>query len=391
MLTVRSALSFDASDPLVATAAWSRIAEPGDRAAAVLIAELGAVGALDWLARAAGGYLAPPGVPAHPEWPKALSRWAHRLESLDPRRELEVIRRKGGDVILPGTAQWPRSLDDLGLDAPLCLWWIGAQFPAELAASAVALVGARAATSYGEHQAAKIAVGLADHGVTTISGGAFGIDAAAHRGSLAADGPALAVMAGGLDRFYPVANTTLLERVAETGAVIAEAPPGTAPMRQRFLKRNRLIAALAGATVVVEAAWRSGAINTVSYASTLLRPVGAVPGPVTSMASAGCHRLIRDGTAVLVTEAADVLELLGPIGSVASADPVVAAGLLDDLEPVQARVLDALPARAIATPEAVARTCGLPVPDVRSALGFLELGGRVSRERSGWRRVRARS
>ena len=379
-------LPFDTTDRSLATAAWSRLAEPGDPAAHLLVGAVGAGPALDWLVLAAQSWIAPPGVPDHPEWRRAVDRWAPRVQGLDPRRELDTIRRRDGYLLLPGAPQWPVALDDLGREAPLCLWVIGPAAPSGLCASAVALVGSRASTRYGEQVAAELATGLADAGVTVVSGGAFGIDAAAHRAAVAVEGPVLAVMAGGLDRYYPVANTTMLERVAQRGAVVAEAPPGTAPMRSRFLQRNRLIAALSGATVVVEAAWRSGALNTAAHAGELLRPVGAVPGPVTSMASAGCHRLLREGAAVLVTDAAEVLELIQPVGSGGAEDPPVPAGLLDDLEPAQARVLDALPVRGSTSLEALARSSGLSPGEVRSALGFLELGARVSRNGTTWRR-----
>src|SRR5699024_10057256 len=214
------------------------------------------------------------------------------------------------------------------------------------------------------------------------------IDAAAHEAALAAEGPVLAVMAGGLDRFYPAANTRLIHQVAERGLVVAEVPPGTAPMRSRFLRRNRLIAALSMGCVVVEAGWRSGALSTARAAAELLRPVAAVPGPVTSVTSAGCHRLIRDGEAVLVTRAEDVVELVSPIGTVAPSEPAVQPGLLDDLSPEQARVLDALPARAGAAFDSVVRASGLNTTSVSTALGLLELAGRVQRSGSRWRRAR---
>jgi DNA processing protein len=244
---------------------------------------------------------------------RALARWAPRLADLDPGRVLDRADRLDARVVVPGDAEWPTGLDDLGGSAPLCLWVRG---PVDLAAAvrrSVALVGARAATAYGEHVAADLAAGLAEAGCTVVSGGAYGIDVAAHRGALAVGGPTIALLAGGVDRTYPAGNHTLLESLArEHGAVVAECPPGTAPVRARFLLRNRLIAALSGATVVVEAAWRSGALSTATHAAALLRPLGAVPGPVTSMASAGCHRLIRDGAAVCVTGTPDVLELVGP-------------------------------------------------------------------------------
>lgn len=373
-------LPFDGTDPRLAAAAWSRLVEPGDPAAGALVSRLGPVAALDWLLTVA--------VPAGDSpWARAVARWQPRLAGLDVRRELDVLHRLGGRLVVPGDAEWPPALADLGEAAPFALWVRGA---ARLGGPAVALVGARAATAYGERVAADLAVGLAERDVVVLSGGAYGIDAAAHKGALAADGTTVAVLAGGVDRLYPAGNAALLERIVATGAVLAEVPPGCAPSRSRFLMRNRLIAALAAATVVVEAAWRSGALSTAGHAARLLRPVGAVPGPVTSMTSAGCHRLLREGTAVCVTDAQEVLELAGPVGEHLPEEPAVQPGLLDDLDPVEARVLDALPARAAAPVPNLARTAGLTEAEVRAALGRLELAGRAERSGSAWRRPRGR-
>ncbi|WP_418606020.1 DNA-processing protein DprA [Georgenia sp. SUBG003] len=286
---------------------------------------------------------------------------------------------------MPGDPDWPAPLDDLGVERPLALWVRG---HAVHHGRAVALVGARAATSYGEHVAAEMAVGLAEAGTTVVSGGAYGIDAAAHRGALGVDGATTAVLAGGVDRLYPVGNTKLLEAVAATGAVVSEVPPGSVPSRNRFLARNRLIAALGAATVVVEAAWRSGALSTAARAAELSRPVGAVPGPVTSMVSAGCHRLMREQGAVCVTDAAEVLELTGAPGEHLTEDRPVQAGLLDDLDPTSRRVLDALPLRGSAPVANLARAAGLSPSEVRATLGHLELEGRALRRGSTWARAR---
>ncbi|MPV87118.1 DNA-processing protein DprA [Georgenia ruanii] len=378
-------LPFDAADPRLAAAAWSRLVEPGDPAAGTLVAHLGPVEALDWVVgvvrrgEAAG---------ARP-WEQAVARWAPRLEHLDVRRELDVLTRLGGHLLVPGDPRWPVPLDDLGEARPFALWVRGRLAARDDdAGRQVAVVGARAATTYGQQVAAELATGLVAAGVAVVSGGAYGIDAAAHRGALGADGHTVAVLAGGVDRLYPAGNSALLESIAATGGVVAEVPPGCAPSRSRFLARNRLIAALGAATVVVEAAWRSGALSTAAHAASLARPVGAVPGPVTSMASAGCHRLLREQAAVCVTDAAEVLELVGPAGAHLPEAPAVQPGLLDGLDPRAARVLDALPARASAPVANVARAAGLPVADVRAALGHLELEGRVERDGSAWRRGR---
>ncbi|WP_277050927.1 DNA-processing protein DprA [Ruania albidiflava] len=379
-------LPFDIADDRLARAAWSRLAEPRDAEAGALLQALGAGPALDWLVRAARTWVDPPVLAAGARWHTAAQRWIPRLATLDPVRELQVLTRRGGRLIIPSDPDWPDALADLGTDTPPCLWLLGDVDV--LAPVAVAVVGSRACSPYGAETTGAITSELAAEGVAIVSGGAFGVDAAAHRTTLAGDGMPVAVMAGGLDRYYPTGNAALLAEVARCGAVLSEVPPGSSPMRHRFLSRNRLIAALAEVVLVVEASWRSGALNTAGHAADLGRTVAAVPGPVTSSTSAGCHRLIREG-AVCVTDAAEVLELLRPMDAAGGpAPPPVAAGLLDGLDPAQAIVLDALPARAGAELASLVRSSGLAEGEVRSALGFLELAGRVERDGVRWRRAR---
>lgn len=423
------ALPYDHRDPVMARVTWSRLAEPADKAAAVLVAGLGPVAALDWvLEQARGADGAPPAaldppLPAGPDparaaaaWAGAVARWMPRLEGLDLRRELETLERLGGSLVVPGDPWWPPGLDELE-QPPFCLWVRGD--PALLAPRgepepgadrpppgrqdrvpagpgvglAVALVGSRASTAYGEGVARDLGRELAARGVLIVSGGAYGIDAAAHRGAQQG-GRTLSVSAGGVDRLYPAGNAGVLEEIVTTGALVAEVPPGCQPGRHRFLSRNRLIAAMTGGTVVVEAAWRSGALSTARHARDLGRELGAVPGPVTSMASAGCHRLLREG-AVCVTDADEVLELIGPLGA-GDPDALKArraeergGGLLDGLDELPAAVLDAMPARGATGAAAIARAAGLSEREVVSALGLLELAGRVGREGESWRRARA--
>ena len=379
----------------LAAAAWTRVAEPGDRQAGVLRRTLGPDGALDWLHHLArrgwSGRPVPPGVSdpvtAALPWEEAVARWLPRLDQLDIRRELATLHALGGRLVVPGDEEWPAAVDDLDDAAPAALWLRGG---GRLSAGdrRVAVVGLRASTAYGEPLAAQLGAALAERGVVVVSGGAYGIDAAAHRGALSTGAATWAVMAGGVDRLYPRGNSALLEAVMADGVVLAEPAPGSSPQRHRFLLRNRLIAALGQVCVVVEAGWRSGALSTAHHAADLLRPVGAVPGPVTSMASAGCHRLLRETDAVCVTDAAEVLELLAPSGQDLPADRPVHPGLLDGLDPVGARVLDALPVRATATLRGLARTAGLSEHEVRSGIGRLELEGRVERVGAGWRRTR---
>jgi DNA processing protein len=220
--------------------------------------------------------------------------------------------------------------------------------------------------------------------VTIVSGGAYGIDGMAHRGCLATGGTTVAALAGGVDRAYPAGHADLLGRIAQgPGVVIAEVPCGTPPTKWRFLQRNRLIAALSDATVVVEAGWRSGSLNTAGHASALGRPLGAVPGPVTSAASAGCHRLLREYDARCVTSADDACELLGTLGD----ERPTPTDRTDD----RTRVLDALSARSPRSPDDLARRAGIAPDEVRGLLAMLELDGRVRRGSDGWRRVTSSS
>lgn len=366
----------------LAAAAWSRVAESPDPAAGALVAELGAVAALDWVREVVAGRVDP----GDRRWRAAVSRWAPRLDGLDIRRELERLDRLGGRLVAPGDAAWPEPLADLGPERPFALWVRGD--PGALSRRSVAIVGARSASGYGQRLAADMAAGVAGAGLSVVSGGAYGIDAAAHRGALSASGVTTAVLAGGIDRLYPAGNVALLQEVAQAGALVTEVPPGSVPSRNRFLARNRLIAALSAATVVVEAAWRSGALSTAGHAAGLGRPLGAVPGPVTSAVSAGCHRLMREHAAVCVTDAQEALELAGGPGEHLPQAPQAPPGVLDGLDPLASRVLDALPLAGSTTVAALARVAGVAVAEARSALGRLELDGRVRRSGGSWSRSR---
>ncbi|MCA1824892.1 MAG: DNA-processing protein DprA, partial [Frankia sp.] len=254
---------------------------------------------------------------------------------------------------------------------------------AVVGAQLVAIVGTRAPTNYGVHVAGELAVDLAERGWLTVSGGAYGIDAAAHRGALAAQAPTVAVLACGLDVTYPKGHERLFDRIAEDGLLVSEWPPGSSPMRHRFLVRNRIIAALGAGTVVVEAGARSGTANTVAHARRLDRPIMAVPGAVTSAMSVGCHALLRHD-ARLVTNAAEVVEEVGRIGELAAL-PIGAATPRDELSAEGKRVLDAVPKRRAAPPGRIAVTCGLSIVDVTRALGALETIGLVQRTLEGYR------
>ncbi|MBX3193645.1 MAG: DNA-processing protein DprA [Microbacteriaceae bacterium] len=290
-------------------------------------------------------------------------------------------------LIVPGDDVWPDAVGDLQTYTPFALWARGDVARLRDVERSVALVGSRAATGYGEHVAVELASGSCDRGIAVVSGGAYGIDGAAHRAALASQGLTIAVLAGGLDRFYPSGHEQLIGRILDHGVVLAEVPPGTAPTRWRFLQRNRLIAALSCATVVVEAAWRSGALNTAHHADTLSRPLGVVPGPITSASSAGCHRLLREGSAVCVTNPDDIAELVG-----AGRTEVPASERVDSSGPEgsRLRVLDALSERSPRTADTVVVLSGLSADRVRAELGLLELDGRVMERATGWVRCATR-
>ncbi|TFV70540.1 DNA-protecting protein DprA [Blastococcus sp. CT_GayMR19] len=270
---------------------------------------------------------------------------------------------------------------------PVALWARGSARLDELVERSVAIVGSRASTAYGEHVAAELGHRLGERGWTVVSGGAFGIDAAAHRGAMAAEAPTLAVLACGVDRPYPAAHGALFARIAETGLLVSEWPPGCAPLRHRFLVRNRLIAALTRGTVVVEAAARSGAQATAKRARRLGREVLVVPGPVTSAMSVGCHELLRDPDiqATLVASVEHVIEAVGGIGVDLAAPPDRPTGPRDGLSDLASRVLDACPVRTGVGPERLAAVAGCDVLEVLRVLPALELADLVQWTGTGWR------
>lgn len=369
-----------------ARASWTGIAEPGDRLAGRLVAALGAGRALTTLverwepARVVDAVTEADAEPLAPaEVASAVERWQPRLASATALVALKQAARYGVRLMTPGHPLWPAGLDDLGHHAPLALWARGNDATLASLSQSIALVGARAATGYGEHVTMEASAGLVDRGYTIVSGAAYGIDGMAHRAALASRGQTLAYLAGGVDRFYPSGHDALLARIVESGAVVSELPCGAQPTKWRFLQRNRLISATAQATVVLEAGWRSGSLNTAGHAAALGRPLGAVPGPVTSAASAGCHRLIREFDAVCVTNAQEMAEL-APVGSAALGAAAPAKG------PTSAtvRVLDALSARSPRVTADVAARAGLSLPETQSVLGLLQLEGTVAERERGW-------
>jgi DNA processing protein len=369
-----------------ARVAWCVMTEPGDSVAGRLIAEQGATGAL----RAVMAAPKPPGRPAD-EIARGLTRWLPRLSAQAVDDALGIADRRGVQLVTRADPEWPQQLNDLGDHAPICLWVRGRPDALTGMRPSVAIVGARAATTYGEHVAMELAADLAGGGIPVVSGGAYGIDGAAHRAAIHAGGLTVALLAGGADRAYPAGHSRLIEDVTAAGAVASEVPCGSAPTKWRFLQRNRLIAALSDATVVVEAGWRSGSLNTAGHAAALSRQLGAVPGPITSAASAGTHRLLREYGAHCITSAADVREMLGagPEGSFPGGSPGDRPSVSDaDGRPRTddtTRVRDALSTRSWRTVAEVGRRAGMAVGEVEAILGLLELEDGAHRSAEGWR------
>ena len=267
--------------------------EPGDERVGQAVAEFGAVEAVQTWQRGIGA--------------GAMVKSINRvLASRAIEQAVKSLNSVRGRFITPQDYEWPLAVDDLDLATPVGLWCVGAGSLAELAKRSLAIVGARAATAYGERIATDIAAQAAQESVTVVSGAAYGIDAAAHRGVLAGAGATVAVLACGVDVAYPASHRGLLTRISETGVIVSEAPPGSPPHKHRFLIRNRLIAALSQSTLVVEAALRSGSLSTANWAHSLGRDVWGIPGPITSATSAGVHTAIRNNVMKLAASSQDI-------------------------------------------------------------------------------------
>jgi len=398
-----------AVDPVEAAArvAWSTIVEPGDSVAGHLVDGLGAEPALraalhavdddveDLVRRCDEAGLV--GAFDAERWTIALrtavERWKPRFGRSEVTDVLRAARTVGARLLVPGAPGWGAGLADLGPHAPLVLWERRASSAGGRRGRAdpgtdgprLAVVGSRANTVAGAEAAAEIAAAAADAGCTIVSGGAYGIDAVAHRVALASGAPTVAVLAGGIDQLYPAGNVELLHSVARQGALLAESAPGTRPTRWRFLARNRLIAALADATVVVEAGARSGALNTAHHAAQLGRPVFAVPGAFASSASVGCHRLVAEGRAQLAVRPRDPVDAAvgTSTGAVGAEDAPLASARQD---PEVLRVLDALGRRALPEHELAGRA-GMSLAETADALALAQLQGLVVSAPGGWARA----
>jgi len=366
----------------LARVALNAITEPGDPRLTRLLPALGAVEVYERLR-------------ADTDLAGLHSESSERLAGTDPERILDDAARQGIRFLVPGDAEWPDALLELdGVEplnqltgAPLGVWAKGPADLRETCTASAAVVGSRSATTYGTAVSSDLAACLSRAGLTVMSGAAYGIDHAAHRGAIAEGGPTVAVLACGVDRAYPSAHRGLLDHIAEHGLVISELRPGCSPTRVRFLSRNRLIAALTQGTVVVEAAVRSGALNTASWASRLNRVLMGVPGPVTSAPSEGVHELVRSGAAVLVTRGEHVLELLGRPGEHLVAVPREPRRPRDRLGAEDQRVLEAVPLVRAASVPAIARTAALAPATVTVSLHRLASLGFVRSTGDTWRQA----
>ena len=364
----------------LARVALSRVVEPGLWPVHDAVQDLGAVAV--WAALRDG--TAPGRISA------AMAVGAQvRAERYDPGVDLARLERAGGRLVVPGDDEWPAERlsweGDQAEAPPLALYLRGSRGLREVTERSVSIVGARATTVYGAHIAGELGLGVADRGWTVVSGGAYGVDGAAHTGALnSSSGTTVAVLACSVDVVYPKGHVQLLERVVAEGLLVSEHPPGCAPTRLRFLVRNRLIAALSVGTVVVEAALRSGSLTTARQARDLSRHLMAVPGSVLSEMSTGCHRLLRNG-AVCVTCAADVLDTVGALSADAVAESRGPASPRDGLAETARQVLDAVPVRMWAGPASIARAAGVATLTVQQVLPALQVAGLVEEGMKGWR------
>lgn len=358
-----------------AAMAWTRLAEGEDEAAVSLVRERGYVDALEMV----GFYANGKNLPQESRISSAMKRWCMRYDE-------KMFAHDASDTrvgfLMPTDSHWPKRLEHLGNSCPLGLWFQGND--ELLARPSVGIVGSRDSSSYGAGIASRMSFDFAYHGAAVVSGGAIGIDTVAHRGALAADGYTTVVLAGGVDRFYPATNREMfLEIIDSGGALCSEHPPGSAPHRHRFLARNRIIAALVRGLVVVEAPFRSGALSTAHHAMSIGHPVGAVPGPVDSPRSSGCHRLLREG-AVCVTNFQEAKELLGFDGSGSQE-----GFCLEENDPLMLRVRDALSFNRWLSAGRIAEVAGLSISETLAGLGMLEGLGRAKSDGVRWRLIKA--
>lgn len=375
---------------LFAALAWGVICEPGDGFAGQLIATFGFAGSLSFeLNRLSAKEYVSKFAAAGSDWVEmqtfgrfeqtlldSRERWGVRFSVAAVSDAIRKARAVGASFINQASPHWPDGLTDLGKHTPRGLWLIGK--PELLARKSISIVGSRMASAYGEYSTGELIGPLVNREFSIVSGGAYGVDSMVHRAALALGGDTVAVMAGGLDRLYPSGNAALFHEVSERGCLVSEMPPGSEPTKWRFLQRNRLIAALGLATVVVEANPKSGAVSTANRALELGRPLGAVPGPINASGSDGCHRLIREAGAELITCADDILEMIGEMAT-------GRGNALPGLGALETRVNDVI-GHSGAGIERICREGGLTRSEAQLGLSGLLLAGMVEQDSMGWHR-----
>ncbi len=379
--------------------AWaylSRVVEPPHR------------GITEWLRKGKSAEEIAYGIKHRESWIGAalLDQTESRYKHDEAERDLERADKCGARLVTPDDEEWPgeqlhqafRFAQLAGgeyvskykamVAEPHALWVKGRALN-EVFAQAVGVVGSRAMSRYG-YEATRMIVGdLVPHHWTIVSGGAFGVDTTAHQRTLELGGQSAVVMAGGVDRVYPARNRGLFEDLCVNGALISEYPPNYDPQRHRFLARNRLVAALTAGTVVIEAAYRSGALNTIAWANAAGRVAMAVPGPVSSVGSVGCHRKIRDGVASIVTSGDDIRELLSSVGTV-DADQrwelEFSPSRVQQLSVNELKIFDAISVQGT-TAEAIAEETGLPIALSVHLLYEMHKRGIIDRAGNNWIRL----
>ena len=369
-------------EKLKAAATWSLLCEPGDSMAGMLRRILGVEESLYEIRRAKSAKDLLPLLPNDtfraPQFistlDDSLECWKRRLAIVNVDKSIDTLSDLNGTLLSAESPLWPRGLFDLGDSAPAVLWVLG-QANTLQNQKTLSIVGSRIASNYGLEVTRDLVKTAVARDFVVVSGGALGIDASAHKNALFFSGKTIAIMAGGLDRLYPAKNLDLFQDIQQSGAVISEMPPGTAPARWRFLQRNRLIAAIGQATVVVEAGFRSGSINTAGHANELDRPVGAIPGLINSTRSAGCHRLIKERRAELISTPSDLEELLGIWAKEVSSE--------FHLSGLQTRALDSFGSFEQGA-ERVAQVSGMTLNEVGFALDSLSRLGLVVQTSNGW-------
>jgi len=364
-------------------ATWSVICEPGDTLAGYLRRVLGSQEALALINSQAKAKdvisILPEDKFRSPQFLQTLDEslecWRRRLKLISIQESMKQIEKLDGTLITPEDEYWPVALSDLGDGAPTALWVLGDA--KVLGETGLSVIGSRLASDYGLELTRSMVRYSVNQDWVIVSGGALGIDAMASASAIGNSGKTVAVMAGGLDQLYPKGNYELFERIRLQGCLVSEVAPGVSPSRWRFLQRNRLIAALGQATLVVEAGFRSGSINTAGHANEIGRPVGAVPGRIDSVRSAGCHRLIREGRAELIATPGHLMELMGNAGELD--EPI------SSLSANQKRAMDALGFAALSV-EQVAVSAGMTLQETEQSLHSLVSSNLVQQTSLGWRK-----